>query len=149
MVVEIQSQCYVEDLIESLSALSSRQKVSPRTCWVAEDEKTVVAYLLAHPWAGDKPPSLNTVLRKLPQKTNVCFIHDIAVSPLSRGKGVASQLISYALGDARIRGLEHSRLVAVQGVEAFWRCWDYQPYNIPDYTLDGYGADAITMTRKL
>jgi hypothetical protein len=54
---------------------------------------------------------------------------------------------------ARAQGLLRSRLVAVQGADAFWRRLDYRPAAMAPQPLDTlrdvYGNDALLMERPL
>ncbi|WP_220272003.1 GNAT family N-acetyltransferase [Crenobacter cavernae] len=148
-VLAVQRHCYRPELIESRHALASRRRLAPDTCWVAERADTLLGYLFAHPWAGEKPPALDTPLAGLPAGADTLFIHDLALHPDARGHGVGPKLVDEALRVARARGLVYSRLVAVQGADAFWARFGYRAYRLPTSKLACYGDDALGMQRAL
>lgn len=148
-VLAVQAQCYRDDLIESRAALASRQRLSPDTCWVAEEDGHVHGYLFAHPWQGEQPPALDTPLPALPEHCDTLFLHDMALSKTARGQGLAPRLMEKVLQYARHSGLNCARLVAVQGADHYWKRQGFLPYPLRPGKLACYGQGAQGMLRAL
>lgn len=150
-VMQVQAEAY-SDLGESRDALASRLESAPDWCWGAERNGKLCAYLLTHPWHRDKPPAWNQPLPHPLPTPGHFHIHDLALSPLARGSGVAPRLIANALAAARQAGLHEARLIAVQGSRVFW---EKQGFRLKAVTpamqaeLESYGADACLMHRAL
>lgn len=102
-------------------------------------------YLVSHPWRAADPPALDTMLGQLPATAAVYYIHDLALHPALRGKGVAGAILR-GLGPARA-GLDGAELVAVNGSVPFWRHFGFEVANPPGMAakLAAYGAHAHFM----
>jgi len=154
-ILAVQAQCYGHALIESAEALASRLALSPSTCHVACDAHgRLVAYLFTHPWPADSLPALDGTLQPPPASDLLWFVHDMAIAPAGRGRGVAASLFDAALEAARAAGLRRSRLIAVQSAADWWRRHGYAPAPADTAArhaakLAAYGADAILMEREL
>ncbi|KZE30283.1 hypothetical protein AVW16_12705 [Crenobacter luteus] len=148
-VLAVQRRCYRPELIESRAALASRHRLAPDTCWVAARDGALLGYLFAHPWQGEAPPALDAPLAALPAMADTLFIHDLALHPDARGLGLGPRLVDAALAAGRARGLVRSRLVAVQGADAFWSRFGYRAARLAPAKLARYGDDAVGMARAL
>lgn len=155
-VLDVQAQCYGDHFLESENALASRLRLSPATCWVAEDPSStgaLAAYLLTHPWPQDSLPPLDGVLTRHwgDADTNLLwFVHDMAVAPAGRGSGLAVRLYQAAREAALTEGLRASRLIAVQSAAPWWRRLGYAPMgaeaaSVPAGKLSAYGEGAVVM----
>jgi ribosomal protein S18 acetylase RimI-like enzyme len=119
-VMEIQSACYPANLLEEAEHLIAKHQQSPLSCWVATEHQKAIAYLLTHPWSGDTPPALNTPLPPKKPKSDIYFIHDLAVLPSARGLGLAKRLFDTAIDWAKQEKLQKIRLIAIAGAADFW-----------------------------
>ncbi|GGP24324.1 GNAT family N-acetyltransferase [Silvimonas amylolytica] len=126
---------------EPVETFAARLRLSPGSSWVAEAGGQVLGYFFTHPWAGETPPPLGRALQQLPANQDTHFLHDLAVHPQARGRGVAPRLVEAALDWGRQRGLKFTRLVAVAGAAPFWRKWGFKPVA----TAPAYGDDAALM----
>ncbi|WP_394248580.1 GNAT family N-acetyltransferase [Vibrio profundi] len=87
-ILEIQDKSYREIGCEELDVLKSKNDASPDTCFVClSDCESVVGYLLAHPWRGISPLKLFEPLPNV-ENCEYLYLHDIAISPQSKGKGI-------------------------------------------------------------
>ncbi|GIU12072.1 MULTISPECIES: GNAT family N-acetyltransferase [unclassified Shewanella] len=146
-ILEIQLECYPQIEPESLSVLQSKWQVSPDTCFVIESQTRVIGYCLAHPWIKDSPPSLEQVLAKT-DTANTLYLHDIALSSLSQGKGAGRQVLSTLMELAHSKGYPTISLVAVQGANHYWAKQGFEIQKI-DKDLSGYTDDACYMVYTL
>lgn len=122
------------------------QSAAPRA---ASEEKSLAGYLFSHPWYADEIPALDTLLENIPPLTNTYYLHDLALLPEARGKGLATCAARFANNLAVQKGFNLLALVAVNQSEAFWRKvgyeWVLRP-NLVD-TLASYGDNARYMLR--
>lgn len=169
-VLAVQAQCYRPDLIEAREALESRLAMDPQLCWVAtrknpadDGQPSVAAYLLTHRWNRETLPALGAVLeppccdaKSAVPPSLTWYVHDMAVSPMAQGHGLAGRLYDAACRAARQAGLRCSRLVAVQAAARWWRRMGYAPVALPAQdlarlapVLAHYGEGALMMERRL
>ncbi|TJZ67759.1 GNAT family N-acetyltransferase [Chitiniphilus eburneus] len=148
-VLAIQAQCYPHAWLESRAVFARKLALSPRSNWVAEDADGVLGYLFTHPWHGAHLPQLDTRLPALPSNADQHFLHDLAVHPRARGRGVAARLVLHALAWGMAEGLREARLIAVLGAERFWSGFGFAPLEQPQGQLAAYGEQARAMGRVL
>lgn len=152
-VLAVQRACYGDALLEPPEALASRWMHSPALCLVATQGAWVIGYLLSHAWHAWTPPKLHVPLPPdAPAEADrVWFVHDMAIAPAGRGCRLGERLHAAACAAARAQGLHRSRLVAVQGADAFWHRLGYRPAsadNVQRQALRAvYGDDAQLMER--
>jgi predicted N-acetyltransferase YhbS len=152
-ILAVQEACYGDGFLETAEALASRWARSPTMCLAALRGDEVVGYLLSHAWHAWTPPKLHVPLPASDAADLLWFVHDMAIAPSGRGQHLGERLYAMACAVARAQGLLHSRLVAVQGADAFWRRLGYRPAAMAPQPLDTlrdvYGNDALLMERPL
>ncbi|PPC77183.1 GNAT family N-acetyltransferase [Pokkaliibacter plantistimulans] len=150
-VIRVQADCYQNVEPEDLVVLENKRSQSPGTCWVAEVDGSVVAYLICHPWDKHGVPALNAALDIASKPQDVFYLHDLAVSVRGRGRGIADTLVNKALQKARSDAFQYARLVAVQGARSFWQRYGFatepQSAQVLQEKRDQYGDDAFVMGR--
>ncbi|MGH8493748.1 MAG: GNAT family N-acetyltransferase [Moraxellaceae bacterium] len=150
-VMRLQAQAY-PDLAESPAAIRSRMERAAQWCWVAEAGDDICAYLLTHPWQDIQPPAWNEPLPRLPTHGSRFYIHDLALGHAARGSGLAKNLISTALTQAKRAGFHEARLIAVQNSVVFWQRQGFHAQSSNremQVVLQSYGQDACLMQREL
>ncbi|WP_439893497.1 GNAT family N-acetyltransferase (plasmid) [Ralstonia sp. 25C] len=152
-ILAVQQACYGDGFLEPGNALASRWARSPAMCLVAVDGTEIVGYLLSHAWHAWSPPKLHAPLPKVDAADVLWFVHDMAIAPAGRGRRLGERLYTTARNAARSYGLRQSRLVAVQGADAFWQRLGYRPAPFDAESLatlhSVYGDDALLMERTL
>jgi len=145
-ILVIQRECYTEEFRESLSALQSRWRVAPATCFVAENKTGVIGYALSHPWIHTDIPDLGIPLSHL-IGSDLLYVHDVAVSTAARGTGTAALLIQTLIAHATTVHAGRMALTSVQGSAPYWEKYGFE---IVDTArgLKGYGKEAIYMTKN-
>lgn len=116
----IQRSAFSADAVEDIATIQRLGELSPETCFLAVRGEPL-GYLIAHPWAADDLPPLNTMLAAIPESSATFFIHDLALHPAARGQGVAQALLGAAFAKARSLGLRDASLLSIQGSSGFWR----------------------------
>lgn len=147
----IQAQSYPPFLLEDEAAFASRLAVRRPYCLAAVSDGVLIAYLLAHGWAGQSPPPVGAQLAP-DVSGDVLFIHDLAVSAAGQGCGLGRKLIDYAFELAARDGLRTAELIAVEGAAPYWRGLGFaegDPSPQLAARVAHYGADARWMTRAI
>jgi ribosomal protein S18 acetylase RimI-like enzyme len=129
---------------EGEEIFANRLELFPAGCFVAGDP--VGGYAIAHPWAGPAP-ALGLVLEALPEAPDHLFLHDVALRPGLRGRGLVETVLDLLRGVAAARGLREIRLTAVHGTAPRWARLGF----VPDggALSAGYGEGAIGMRLAL
>ncbi|MRT00407.1 GNAT family N-acetyltransferase [Ralstonia pickettii] len=152
-ILAVQQACYGEGFLEPGDALASRWARSPALCLVALRGGEVIGYLLSHAWHAWTLPKLHVPLPVADAADVLWFVHDMAIAPAGRGQRLGEQLYAIAIASAHAQGLRESRLVAVQGADAFWRRLGYQSADLDEGALARlrtvYGEKAYLMERAL
>ena len=122
----IQDLCYPAEAREQVETLQCHWQVAPGFCFVASENEKVVAYLLAHPWQIRVQPPINRHYTNTGIVTNTIFIHDLALHPAIRGKGVGRVLVQQLFEVAAANGYQHFSLISVQGTVGFWAKYGFK-----------------------
>lgn len=147
----VQREAYPPFLVEGEAAFLSRINLAASYCFAAKHGEELVGYLLAHGWKRQSPPALGALLADgVPSE--VLFIHDLAVSPSSRGLQVGQRLVTHALERAAQDGLRRAELIAVEGAANYWRQFGFVEAAVSGELsdkLETYGSLARWMTRDI
>lgn len=131
------------DLPEHIDTFAEKISLSPDTCFVAEENGSIRGYAIAFPWHANDIPKLNTMLGSLPADASVLFIHDVALLPSARSRGLLGELAEIYKIAGRKRGLREMTLAAVYGSEQAWFRYGFQraPMNEKlTQQVEGYGT---------
>lgn len=130
---------------------AERQRLYPEGCFMLELDGEPAGYVISHPWHYLRPPSLNTLLERIPENASTYYIHDLALLPRARRTGAGSAIARRLLTHADAAGLPNVSLVAVYDAGSFWRRHGFVPVDDPALAdkLAGYGAEARMMVRPL
>ena len=142
-------------LPEDFAVFENRLALFREGCFVlaADDPRhsdpPIRGYAIAHPWRGNVPPKLDTVLDALPEKPDRFYTHDVVVSPACRGGGHAARVVEHLL--ALAEPFPAAILVSVYGTVPFWSRFGFREATrtLPHGALDAYGEDARFMIRTL
>lgn len=152
-ILRAQAAVYRPELLESPAFYLNRLALAPGCCQVAELGGEVAGYLVAYPWQTGLPPVLDSTFERLPDNADNWFLHDCAVHPRARGRGLASRLYEAGRLEAKARGLRHASLVSLAEAVGYWLRLGYAPAGQDDPRLTaklaGYGEGARYMTRAL
>ncbi|MFD9812096.1 GNAT family N-acetyltransferase [Streptomyces sp. NPDC059080] len=135
-------------LSEGRAALQSRARVSPATCFVAESGERLAGYLLALPYPPHAHPRL-TRAEQRPFVSRNLHLHDLAIAPPQRRRGLARLLLHHLTATATAHGYEQISLIAVGGSHPFWTARGFAPDHRAAAPGPDYGPDAVSMVRPL
>lgn len=148
-ILRIQAQSYQSGILEDEAVLRSKWQSAPEQNVVCvDDHNTILGYLLNHPWHTDEPPGLHESLDAgLPVKS--WHLHDLAISPAARGKGVAHLLVQHVMEQVQRIAVSSVSLIAIQGSTSFWSRYGFEAQTAAAASSDSYGDDAVWMKRQL
>jgi hypothetical protein len=130
---------------ESPAVFAERLALAPAGCLVLMAEGRLLGYAVSHPWTGEGPPPLDSLLGALPERPGAWHLHDIALDPPVRGTGQAAVLLQ-ALPSGQ--PLTRVTLVAIPGTGAYWARQGFRDVPCRDAAaLASYGAGARFMAR--
>lgn len=149
-ILAIQAQCYFAIVPESALSMGAKLAAAPESCFVAEADGQLLAYLLALPWTHQAPPPLDAPACLPPRHPDTLYLHDLAVAPAARGRGAAQILVGAFLDFLGRSGLPRASLIAIQSSVPFWMGFGFRPVATTAEIADklvGYGPDAHYMSR--
>ncbi len=126
-VAALEGICHAPLPPEGEALFGERLALFPAGCHVAGDEAGLAAYVVAHPWMRAAPPLLGQRLGALPDAPDCLHLHDIAVSPRSRGRGLVAAALALLRPVARAAGRGVITLVSVHGTAGLWSRHGFLP----------------------
>jgi ribosomal protein S18 acetylase RimI-like enzyme len=141
-------------LSEERSALESRVRASPTTCFVLEFEQRLAGYVLALPYPMYAYPDLTRSEKEIPatgtpgSPPGNLHLHDLVIAESRRGRGLAKHLLRHLTATAESDGFEQISLVAVNGSDSFWAANGFiaRPGVVPE---GSYGPDSVYMSKAV
>lgn len=136
-------------LPEDDSVFAERARLFPEGCLVLVDGEQVCGYAISHPIRYGQPPALNSLLGEIAPEADQYYIHDIAIVPKLRRRGLALQCISSLLSVAK--RYPTTSLVSVYSTLPFWGRFGFAPAPADPALSDklgGYGEDATYLLRR-
>ena len=139
------------DHFESRDCFGNRLALNPSGCRVLVGEAGVRGYLVAYPWRADSAPTLNTLIEAIPADAAVMYLHDLALHPEARGRGLSRPVVERLAAEAKAAGWPALALVAVNEAAPFWEGHGFEVADPPGVAakLASYGSDARYMVRRL
>lgn len=137
------------DLPERIEVLADKRALFPVGAFVIESDGALAGYALTHPFPLGALPALDTTIGAPPAGSDCLYLHDIALLPVSRGRGAARSMVDMLAGIAAAHGLRALALTSVYGTEPFWRSCGFAPAEAPGMAgkLASYGGPATYMVR--
>ncbi|KAJ5389253.1 uncharacterized protein N7496_000321 [Penicillium cataractarum] len=136
-------------LPESAPVFAERVKLYPEGCLVLEEDGHVCGYAISHPIRQCQPPALDSLLGEIASDADQYYIHDVAILPRFRGRGLAASCIGRLLVVAK--RYPATSLVSVYGTESFWARFGFVPVLVDEALrekLRDYGEDAVYLSRS-
>jgi hypothetical protein len=132
---------------EDATVLEERFQLYPAGCFSCEQDGQLVGYAISHPWLIDSVPSLNTMLKAIPNSGATYYLHDIALMPSTRLFGFGRQAVGLIKAHAAGLGFKTLNLVAVNRSGGFWQREGFRAKDLPALKdkLASYDAEAAYM----
>lgn len=136
---------------ESPDVLTERQRLYHNGCYLFEIGEKPAGYVLSHPWREGSPPLLNAMLGEIPPDASTYYLHDLALLPVARNIGAASEIVRALTKHATARGFGTMSLVAVNGSRGFWERQGFVEARVPALAdkLLSYEPEAVLMVKPL
>lgn len=137
------------DLPESDYVFTERVKLFPEGCLVLVECDKVCGYAISHPIRHRQPPALDSLLGEIAPDADQYYIHDLAILPRFRGRGLAAECISKL--SAVAKRYPTTCLVSAYGTAPFWGRFGFVPEPVDavlSEKLREYGADATYLSRQ-
>jgi hypothetical protein len=115
----------------------------PWGCFVYRDGPCVLGYAFSHPWYKMNPPRLNQKLGTT-AGANTYHIHDIALLPGLRGKGLLKQVMP--LIELQGKKFDSMSLVGVNNSRSIWEKYRFQ--TVPNLDVSQYCESAVYMIKQ-
>lgn len=147
-VLRIQRESFDDTAQESLQSFQVKLIASPSTCFVAIQHGQVVGYLVAILAGSDEPPALHGEVVQIPVAPDCLYLHDLSVSRVARGSGVARALMDSFMTSLRQQQLHRACLTAVNNSQEYWARYGFRvvsPMGAAISRLATYGSDARYM----
>lgn len=140
------------DHFEEPVRFEERLRLSPSTCFtLIASHGDIEGYLIAYPWTHGSAPPLNGPIGEIPENADVLYIHDLALLPVARGKGVTRAILDHLVEAVPLAGWRGLALVAVNQSVPFWERNGFEVIEVPSMgaKLASYGDDARYMVRGI
>jgi ribosomal protein S18 acetylase RimI-like enzyme len=106
------------ELPESHQVFAERLALFPEGCLALVEDDSFCGYAISHPIRQCQLPELDCMLGEVDPGADQYYIHDIAILPALRGRGLASVGVQKLLAIAD--RYPSTCLVSVYGTERFW-----------------------------
>ncbi|MYW00036.1 GNAT family N-acetyltransferase [Streptomyces sp. SID3343] len=147
-IATLEADMYTDSaLSEERSALESRGRASPSTCFVLECDGRIAGYALALPYPEFRYPDLARPEGSVHRSSNL-HLHDLVIAEDLRGRGWAKRLLHRLTMTAAARSHDRISLIAVGGSEPFWSANGFKPHHELGLAKS-YGANAVYMSRAV
>jgi ribosomal protein S18 acetylase RimI-like enzyme len=140
----LEAETYLPELHESDAAFLQLIRLFPEGAFGYFDADGLCGYAFGAPSMAGSTLELRTPLERIPDKADTFYIHDVAVAPRCRGRGIGRRLATELLALAAAKGFTRSELVSVQGSAPFWRQFGFQPIYEFEYVP---GVPSVKMAR--
>ena len=138
-------------LPERPEVFEEKVRLFPDGCSKLLRDNRIEGYGITHPWILNNIPPLDEYLVQLPKMPSCLYVHDVVVSPESRGEGATAIYVEFIKSLARNSGINSLALVSVYETDKFWRKFGFQVVsdNSLSAKLKSYGDSAKYMTCQL
>jgi ribosomal protein S18 acetylase RimI-like enzyme len=140
------------ELPERQEVFAEKIGLYPDGCRVLVAGDEIAGYGLSHPWVLQRIPALDGFLHVLPDDADCLYLHDVAVLPDVRGRGVAREYVAIIDELARDSGIAALALVSVYATRPMWKHLGFRAVTADaglSAKLSSYGAGATYMLRDL
>jgi GNAT superfamily N-acetyltransferase len=137
---------YPSQLWESNDSFRRRMEQFPEGCIACvNDRDELVGYMFCHPWKKDSIVPLNCEDLVIPNDADCFYVHDIAVIPSYRLRGIARSLMFMAIDMAAKHGFDEIKGVAVLGSHVHWIKLGFEVVEEIDYG----GVKGVVIVKRL
>lgn len=143
---DLEAEVYEPALLVSDAAFLRLIELYPAGAIGCFDDQGLGGYAVGVPVRSGTILDLHAPLAALASQADVFYVHDVAVAPRCRGRGIGRLLAARLLDLARARGFTRAELVSVQGSASFWEKFGFRAVREFDYAP---GTPALHMEAEL
>jgi ribosomal protein S18 acetylase RimI-like enzyme len=140
LVMRLQQQVYMPELVESAQSFERKLTLFSEGSLGCFEPTGMAAYGFGHPWTAGSVVPLGHVIDHLPLDPDCFYIHDVAVSPDCRRRGIARKFVEIFINLARARDLEMLACLAVQDSDKSWEKLGFKPRYRIEYAPGIHGT---------
>lgn len=127
---------------EDRAVFADRLTLFPQGCRLLAKGCRALGYAVAHPIRMGRPAALNAVLERLAPDADCLHLHDLALLPEARGSRFPAAFVATAMRGSKF---PHLSLIAIDGLEPYWRRFGFAPSPADHRVLATYDAHAVYM----
>jgi GNAT superfamily N-acetyltransferase len=154
-IVQIQKACYMKPFWETKSSFENKLLRYPNGAFAISDENDTVikGYIFFFPWIRKKEVPLEVETSDqlgenyggkatpiIPDNPDVMYIHDFALLPEMRGRGLGRKLMELVIRKAKGLKFKYIGLMSVQGSQKFWEKMGFIPIEEHEYGANQIGT---------
>ncbi len=139
------------DIPERIETYREKLQLSPDSCFVVDEGKSIRGYAITLPWTAKEIPELDTLLGAIPKNASALYVHDVALLPSARSRGLVGELMALMDAAGGKLGLTEISLAAVYGSETTWFQYGFRRMDMSERLkaqAATYGS-AVFMTRPI
>jgi len=130
---DLEAETYLPALHESDEAFLQLMRLYPDGAVGCFDEHGMCGYAFGAPTRSGTTIELRSPIDSVPADADTFYIHDVAVAPRCRARGVGRLLATRLLDLALEGGFTRSEFVSVQGSAPFWQRFGFEPVEAFEY----------------
>lgn len=112
---------------ERRECFEERFALFPQGCFTLASGDAIRGYLIAYPMPVGTIPPLDSLLGALPDQRDEVYLHDLALHPDARGRGLARPIVARLIDTLRCDGVRTIHLVSVNASTPFWQAMGFTP----------------------
>ncbi|WP_431856042.1 GNAT family N-acetyltransferase [Azospirillum sp.] len=134
---------------EERAVFAERLRLYPAGCRMAERDGAVVGYAVLHPGRLGEPPTLDSMLGRLPDGADCLYLHDVALLPTVRGSGLGAAVLEHARDLAAAEGFAWLALTSTPEARRYWDRQGFAASVEQPAALASYGGGMTYMVRAV
>ncbi len=125
-IIQIQKECYSEELQESRESFEHKLVLSPETCYLIKHGENIAAYFFSVPCMKNLLPSFNDENYQLPAQPDCLYLHDLAVRKAYRKQGIPTLVFQHVSQYAFRLNIFCFRIFSVQNTYEKWKAYGFR-----------------------
>lgn len=125
-IMQIQKECYSEELQESRESFEHKLVLSPETCYLIKHGENIAAYFFSVPCMKSHLPSFNDNHFQIPAQPDCLYLHDLAIKKAYRKQGIPMLVYQYVSEYALKANIFCFRIFSVQNTYEKWKAYGFR-----------------------
>ncbi|HPM03912.1 MAG TPA: GNAT family N-acetyltransferase [Candidatus Cloacimonadota bacterium] len=125
-IMQIQKECYSEELLESMESFEHKLKLSPDTCYLIKHNNETAGYYFSLPCMKSHLPSFNDNHFQIPAQPDCLYLHDLAIKKAYRKQGIPTLVFQHVSQYAFRLNIFCFRIFSVQNTYEKWKAYGFR-----------------------